>query len=173
MRAPRPLRIALVFLLGGLLASMAPSFASSWTTYENPRFGYSLNYPTDVFGEVRPSENGDGITLYGRDPHTRLIVFGGHNALEHDAETVADQLASLEDIREVTYRRVADDWIVLSGYISAPESDVPVIFYERVEFNPSRTAISGFRLEYPSTMRDRIDERIGRIGRSLTPPALH
>lgn len=172
MRIPRLSRLALVCLLGALLASMTPSLAARWATYENARFGYSVRYPADIFTRAQPSENGDGTTLLARSGMARMIVFGGLNALGHDARTMADQLAGLEDIREVTYRRVTQEWIVLSGYIEAPQSEAPVIFYERVEFNADRSAISGFRLEYPTTMRDQIDDLIGPIGRSLTPPAL-
>ncbi len=171
MKPPRHLRLLSVCLLGALLATLTPVFAAKWASYDNPRFGYHLRYPSDVFTRSEESQNGDGITLYSPDGQARLLVFGGHNALGQSAREMAQQLGGLDDIREVTYRRVEPHWIVLSGYLKTPQgTEGPVIFYERVEFNDDRSAISGFRLEYPVRMRDEIDDLIGPIGRSLTPP---
>ncbi|ESR26750.1 hypothetical protein [Lutibaculum baratangense] len=164
-------RILSTCLLAAFLASLTPVLAAQWARYDNERFGYSLRYPADIFAQAEPSQNGDGITLFTRDGRARLIVFGGHNALGHDSDTIARELSSLEDISEVTYRRVADRWIVLSGYLKDSPRGEEMIFYERVEFSPSRDAISGFRIEYPTSMREPIDSLIGPIGRSLTAPA--
>lgn len=159
-------------MLAALVASLTPGFATEWRNYENARFGYTVRYPADIFTRSEESENGDGVTLYGEDGRARLLLFAGHNALGQSAREMADQLGGLDDVREVTYRRVEEDWIVLSGYLDAPESGAPVIFYERIEFNADDSAISGFRIEYPTSMRDRIDDLIGPIGHSLTPPDL-
>ena len=133
MRASRFRRFAATLVLAALLASVTPVLAAGWQSYFNERFGYEISYPGELFEIADAGQNGDGVTLVSPDGRARLIVFGGYNALGHDSDTMATELSRLDDIDEVTYRRVAKGWIVLSGYRDSPYPADPRIFYERVE----------------------------------------
>jgi hypothetical protein len=159
-----PLGFAAGVVLFGL-AGPTPAFPA-WETYQNTEYHYSMQYPRELFEGSAP-DNG-GITLYTPDRRALLFIFGGHNQKAEDAGELASGLANLPDIYRVTYRRVAEDWFVLSGYLS-PSGD---IFYERVELSPSGRFLSGFRLEYPVSQRWKFDHLIGRMGKSLTAPSL-
>lgn len=155
------------FTAGAVLIGLAlptPALAE-WQVYRNNEYHYSLRYPAEVFEGSAP-DNG-GITLYTSDRRALLFIFGGRNEKGENARQLANGLAILPDIYRVTYRRVAANWFVLSGYLS-PSGD---IFYERVELSPNGQFLSGFRLEYPVTQRWKFDHLIGKMGKSLTAPS--
>jgi hypothetical protein len=153
-----------VLLIG--LASPVPALAE-WQTYRNSEYRYSVQYPAELFQGSAVPDNG-GITLYAPDRRALLFIFGGANQKGESTRQLANGLAVLPDIYRVTYRRVAANWFVLSGYLS-PSGD---IFYERVELGPSGQLLSGFRLEYPVSQRWMFDHLIGKIGKSLKAPSL-
>jgi hypothetical protein len=153
----------------GLLATAAPAGAAGWEIYINARFGYRIEYPAWLFGPLEEAENGDGAILAG-DDGARLLVFGAINALGQSPAEIAEGLAADGDVAETTYRRVTDDWIVVSGFLADPSGGRGPIFYERIAFGLGGEAMSGFRLEYPETARPSFDPVIGKLGQSLTPP---
>lgn len=162
--------LGLAFLLP---AGWTPSSAqlSGWRTYADSDWGYRVHYPAHLFEALQETPENGGAVLLTADGEARLFMFGGPNALGGGPRELADDLSTIEDIHRVTYRRVADDWVVLSGYLAdGPDGAPGSIFYQRIEFSPDRENLSGFRIEYPPSMRDTFDALIGRIGRSLTPP---
>jgi len=160
--------IAAVAFAAALLAPVASDAQDGyvWATYENPRFGYRIEYPAALFGPPLASQNGDGITLYSPDGRARLLVFGGLNTLDYNPVRLADELASTAEIDRVTYRRVSNHWLVLSGYLASGD-----VFYQRVEFDIGLRTVSAFRLDFPVSAREAYEPYIARMGRSLTPPA--
>ncbi len=158
-----------VFVVAAALAVTATAGAKAqpyrWTPYDNALYGYHVEYPAALFGPPLVSPEGDGISLVGHDGLADLYIFGFENAYGDDPESLANRLASVEDIADVTYRRVAGEWIVLSGYLTNGD-----IFYQRFEFADDRSGGSAFRLSYPESRREPFDGVIGQIGRSLTPP---
>jgi len=174
VRRQNPIAMFLVVL--GLIASLtAWPFASAqagdahdWITYDNPRFGFSVDYPRDLFNEPEHSQNGDGILLPGNDGLANLITWGGHNSLELDPAGYADMASERDGLIEVTYRRVSKRWMAISGFQNGPSGRE--IFYERTQFNDDLTVMSSFALSYPETKRATYDHLIGRISKSLTKP---
>ena len=141
-----------------------------WQTYQDATLGFQIEYPAAIFVNTTYDETG-GVTLSTADGRARLQITGGPNALNLTPSEAADELARSPDVREVTYRRIGNSWIVLSGYLrERPGGNEGDIFYARIEFSPDRRAISGFRMEYPPSYRYLIDSLIGPIGRSLTAP---
>jgi BA14K-like protein len=143
--------------------------AQGWAWYEDPQWGYRVEYPAYLFPQADPADQRGTTTLTTPDGRAKLLFFAGPNRLQLDTKVVARELAKV-DVRVVTYSRVADDWVVLSGYVAQGSGSRDTIFYERVNVSPDRRAMAGFRLEYPADKRREIDHLIGRIGRSLTAP---
>ena len=162
---------ALAFL-GSLLVGLTNFYvgtagaAQGWAWYEDPQWGYRVEYPAYLFPQTDPADERGTTTLTSRDGRAKLLFFAGPNRLQLDTKGVARELAKV-DARVVTYSRVADDWVVLSGYV---DQGPDIIFYERVNVSPDRRAMAGFRLEYTADKRPVIDHLIGRMGRSLTAP---
>jgi hypothetical protein len=159
-------------LLIGLfdLSVAAAGAVDGWRWYEDPQWGYRVEYPAYLFPQSDPADERGNVTLQTPDGLAKLLFFAGPNRLELDTNGVAKELAKV-DASVVTYRRVADNWVVLSGYVDqGAGGSRDTIFYERVNVSPDRRAMAGFRLEYPADQRPEIDHLISRIGRSLTGP---
>jgi len=131
--------------------------------YRNDRFGTTLSYPADVFSQpMEPPANGDGMTWLSADGAS-LSAHASYNALMLTPRAFADQAGRGNGHFEVTYRRVADRWVVLSGF---EDGD---IFYYRFEFGAD-DVIHSMLLRYPAALRERYDPLTGAIGRSLDGP---
>jgi hypothetical protein len=132
--------------------------------YVNSRFGTSVTYPDEIFTEPMPlPENRDGMTWRAADGAS-LAVFGAYNVLELTPADIADQESKSDSpTYEVTYRRVAEDWVVVSG------TDGDAIFYKRYEFGAA-DIIHSLILTYPASARSTYDRLVGRIGESLYGP---
>lgn len=141
-----------------------------WDTYVNPDWGYSIDFPVYLFGPPEIAEDRGGLDFTSLDGQARLFLFAGPAPGVGRPAEIADYLSNLDDVHQVTYRRVTPSWIVISGFISEAGQAPGNIFYERLALSPDYSAVSGFRLEYPATERPVYDGLIGRIGRSLTPP---
>ena len=158
-----------LLVVGFVLMSLNPANAQglAWRQYESSAWSYRIQYP-EIFNLVTDAPESGGATITTPDGQARLLVLGGPNVRQGGSRELADDLALVDDVHQVTYRRVTNDWIVLSGYL-ADESGArtDIIFYQRIELSPDRERVAGFRLEYRAAMRGTLDHLIGNIGRSL------
>jgi hypothetical protein len=153
----RSILVALVVALSAGVALAEP------LTYRNARFGTTLTFPAEVFSQpMEPPANGDGMTWLSADGAS-LSAYASNNALMLSPRAFADQASQGNGRFEVTYRRVADRWVVLSGYEDGE------IFYYRFEFGAD-DVIHSMLLRYPTALRERYDPLTGPLGRSLDGP---
>lgn len=163
MSRPDRLGIALLSGMASMLLVTGVGRADS-ITYVNDRFGTSIAFPIELFDsrEELPA-NGDGVVFTSRTGAS-LAVFGQYNAMELTPQTMEDFLRhGIDERSTVTYRRVGDNWTVLSGTYPG------MIFYERREFGPSGI-IHGFSLNYPQAVHSVYDPAVAAIAESLTGP---
>ena len=156
---------ATIFSLSALLLLAQATAASAGPVdYSNPRFGTTVTFPGEVFSLPEPPpENGDGMTFLSPDG-ARLAVWGSFNALEQTPEQLADwEVGHQTPNAELTYRRVAKDWLVLSGF------DGDEVFYKRFEFGADGV-IHGLLVTYPKALKARYDRLVGPIASSFGGP---
>lgn len=163
MFIPETRNVILPAVMATLLTVSMPAFADT-LTYRNDRFGTSVTFPAELFAErLEPPQNGDGMTWVS-DDGASLAVYAFNNALDASPEQLADQASERDEPGfEVTYRRVAKDWVVLSGF------DAGAIFYTRFEFGADNV-IHGMLLKYPPSERATYDALTGVIAGSLEGP---
>ncbi|HYE96377.1 MAG TPA: hypothetical protein VD962_09215 [Rubricoccaceae bacterium] len=98
--------------------------ALTYTTYRNDRFGFTLNYPANLFRPDESLGDGHGQSFVSTDGSATLLLYGteegGPDALrgEYEAERNRDDL-------RITYHVLRPNWFVISGY------EGPYIFYQR------------------------------------------
>ncbi|MDR0355097.1 MAG: hypothetical protein LBJ64_05110 [Deltaproteobacteria bacterium] len=156
-----------------LLALTLLVFASStradenWTSYENGRFGYSLELP-DIFDETIEPENGDGVEFKSVDGSHSLKVWGGHNVAGDDGNSL------LEDCYNRVAHIVPGSERSGEGFYSIAYSDdggrdgVEHIHHEYGAVNAETKA--AFVLEYPKAEEARFSALIKRMEASLKIP---
>ena len=136
----------------------------SWTAYRNERYGFSLQYPADVFAVERSSEARDGAVFATADGHAKLLV----GALANEAR---QSVASYQDyVRRnsyagfaIDYRPLGTNWFVLSG-----DGNGQTV-YEKVMFTCDGRLINSFALIYPTADKRRFDAIVEGIQATFRP----
>jgi hypothetical protein len=157
-------------LLAGLLiapplaAQECPPADGPRETYRNPRFGFAFDHPRLFMldpDSVPPS--GEAARFVAAGGRATVTVRAAANAARL---SLPDLLAEAEgDILqnsrgEITYRRLRDDWFVLSGYI------VGRIFYQRT-LRLRDGALATLWMEFPRDMRPCLDGAVTMMSLSL------
>ena len=153
-------RQILLFSAGAGSTLAAPATAQTWKTYRNARFGTSIEYP-DRFRPGRPPQNGGGLSFSSNDGAS-FLIYGSHNALEHDLAGLESFIKENRDAGEsITYEARGANWFVLSGRKDDTE------FYERYLLSHNRSIVNGFVITYPARLRTAYDQIVTRMSRSF------
>ncbi|MEL6736567.1 MAG: hypothetical protein AAFO98_11975 [Pseudomonadota bacterium] len=167
-RLARP--VVRFWLALGILAGITnAALAMDWATYRNSAYGFSVDYPTQLFASQTFSTNGDGTTLYGLAGWIEFRAYAFNNGDELALETIVDITLEGATNTDATYRRVSDDFAVLSGTVTDGQKGERV-FYRRFQPSSDLSRVAVFELFYPVRKRAQIDPLLARIGTSLTAP---
>jgi hypothetical protein len=134
--------------------------AGDWTAYHNPRFGFALKYPANVFsGRMRDASNRDDLLLSSG----RAILWisananrAGRSVGAYRHSLIAERFAGAT----FDYAPQRENWFVLSGIIGDE------MFYERVTFSCDRQSVHHWLLVYPVAERAFFDTVVEEIHRS-------
>jgi hypothetical protein len=145
----RVLAAACLILIAGSAGALAvskyrPKPEERWVTYENPRFGYRLYYPSALFSPGQPPENGSGLTFTARDGRAKIVVFGAQNSENYSPQDYRRIL--LKDFGgydRLGYSPVGKTWFVLTGFRGEN------IYYQKVMFTCANKVISVFSMTFP------------------------
>jgi len=156
--------VALAVLTAGPSAAREGTGGFGWTSYRNERYGFSLQYPAEIFATERTSEAGDGAVFATANGEAKLLVGALPN---EDRQSVA----SYQDyVRRnsyggfgVDYRPLGTNWFVLSGDGNGQT------FYEKVMFSCDGRLISSFALIYPTADKRRFDAVVEGIQATFRP----
>jgi hypothetical protein len=131
-------------LYAGVLSIQALA-AESWTTYRNPRFAYTLSYPSSVFTPQRPSEDGGGQIFLTADERAKIVVYGAlndeHFTPEQYRQTILKQFSGYDAI---DYSPRGKTWFVLSGFRG------DAIYYQKVMFSCGGRVINALSVTFPT-----------------------
>jgi hypothetical protein len=155
----------LITLLSAVPAAQARDAAGgNWTTFRNERFGFSLDYPADVFQLERASDAGDGQIFVSREGDARLLVgaLSNNDGLSPAAYQNYVARQSYADFA-ISYRRLSASWFVLSGQGKGKT------FYEKVIFSCNGRLINSFAMIYPSDRGHVFDRIVEGIEKSFRP----
>ena len=84
-------------------------------TYINQRFQFKVKYPKELLYPGTPPDNNGGMGFHSKDDNIiRMSVWAGFNAV---FETLEERLTMyLDEGDEVTYKKLRNNWGVMSGY---------------------------------------------------------
>ena len=149
-------------------ATAAPAVAQTsgtpkWRTYQNDRYGTTIDYP-DLFKAEPPPDNDDGRRFKSADG-AEFAVFASYGALDFDLAGYQKYiLEKLGPGKAVTYQAHGDNWFVISG----TEGDG--IFYERYMLPHGKAAegfVEGFVMSYPAALKQTYDPIVGRMAKTF------
>ncbi len=126
------------------LSAVEAVAAESWTTYKNPRFGYTLSYPSSLFKPQEPSENSDGRSFLTADGRAKIVVYGTVNDENFTPaqyrQTILSEFAGYD---QIDYSPRGKTWFVLSGFRGDQ------IYYQKVMFSCGGRVINALSVTFP------------------------
>ena len=128
----------------------------SYDTYTNPRFGFSILYPTFLTPKPEP-ENGDGRIFSKGDEE--MSVFASYNVLDDSIEELFKECKN-SYIGTVSYAVQKDNWFVVSG--TNEEGTIlyrKTILTDDVEYT--------LNLLYPKAKKQLYDEIVEKVTKSF------
>jgi len=145
-------------------AAASSASAQDWRSYNNARYGFSLQYPSDIFAVERATEAGDGQLFVAKNGDARLLVGTLTNDTGFTPRSYQTYLAqnSYSGYR-ISYRRLGGSWFALSGEGNGK------IFYEKAMFSCAGRLINSFAVIYPSDQRGVFDRIVERVEDSFRP----
>jgi hypothetical protein len=151
------MRVRALWLIAGLLAIFSfvplsqavqkhqPKQEEGWTTYQNPRFGYTLYYPAALFEEGQPPENGGGLTFVSKDGRAKIVVFATFNSEKFTpGEYRKTILGEFGGYDRMDYSPTGQTWFVLSGFRGDS------IYYQKVMFSCGTKVINALSITFPT-----------------------
>jgi hypothetical protein len=163
MRA-RALLLAVVAtaLTAGLALFDCSARAGDWRTYQNDRYGTTIDYPS-TFKPQPPPDNDDGRVFKSADG-ADFRAFASYNALDFDlAQYRDDTIKKLDAGAVVTYQADGNDWFVISG------TKGDKVFYERHLLSHGEHITEGFVITYPASLKQTYDPIVARMAKSFRP----
>jgi hypothetical protein len=147
-----------LLVASGVLGQAQAAFALDWREYQNERFGFSLQYPADIFVVERTAEAGDGQVFVSQIGNARLLVGAfvnerGYSPASYQAYIARESYGGYA----IGYQRLGRGWFVLSG------DGQGKVFYEKVVFSCAGRLINSFALLYSVADRDTFDPIVERI----------
>lgn len=153
--------LILIFSLIGCAASQKPvspvspashvtiisDTTSTFETYSNDRFGFSLSYP-DIYTIKTESDNGDGISMESSDKLHTLKIWGGYNV--NNSSGVDLMNLAKNRVSHISYE-YADDHVYKLEYGGG--DDTPIIFNEVSCVNGEQQL--GFIISYPEKEKEK------------------
>ena len=151
-------------LTAGQSAAREGDAGLGWTAYRNERYGFSLQYPADIFSVERTSEAGDGAVFATADGQAKLLVGALPNEARQSAASYQEyvQRNSYSGFA-IDYRPLGTNWFVLSG-----DGNGQTV-YEKVMFSCEGRLINSFALIYPTADKRRFDAIVEGIQATFRP----
>ena len=130
--------------------------AISYDTYTNPRFGFSIMYPTFLSPQPEP-ENGDGRIFKG--VNEEMSVFASYNVLDDSIEKLFKECKN-SYIGTVSYAVQKDNWFVVSG----TDEEGTILYRKTILTNDIEYTVN---LIYPKAKKQLYDEIVEKVTKSF------
>ena len=149
---------ALAATVTAILLSASAATANGWLTYQNDRYGTTIDYP-DVFKMQPPPGSDDGREFKTSDG-AGFTVSASYFALDFTIAKYRDYIVNnLDPSSSVTYETRGKNWFVISG------TKADDIFYEKHLLSHGMN--EDFVMSYPASRKQIYDPIVARMAKSL------
>ena len=128
-----------------------------YETYVNPRFGFSILYPSFLTPEPEP-DNGDGRT-FSNDNNEKIRVYAQYNVMDYSIEELQQMYENTID-GTITYSTQKNNWFVLSGV----NSENNIYYMKTILSNGIEHTVL---LTYPQDKKQLYNEIVNRVTKSF------
>lgn len=135
---------------------------NSFEAYKNPRFGYSISYPS-ILQNIQKSDNGDGIRMSNYDNTIFMSAYGLNNVSNESATLRFNSLINNSRGANIEYKYNNGNKYVISW------TDGQGMEYYRCEV-VGKGSINGFIVGYPQSEGDYMSSIIEKIYKSFETP---
>jgi hypothetical protein len=160
-------KLGLIAMVTAILLAATAAKADDWLTYQNDRYGTTIDYPA-VFKMQPPPDADDGRNFKTGDG-ADFTVSASYFAATYFAPdlTVAKYhnyiIKNLDRGSTIIYERRGKDWFVISGV----KGDG--IFYEKHLLSHGAQMNEDFVMCYPAALKETYDPIVARMAKSLRP----
>jgi hypothetical protein len=153
--------IVLVLLAAvGFAVAAAAARADTWLTYQNDRYGTTIDYPGIFKPEPLPDAD-DGRAFKSADG-AKFSVSASYAGIDFTLATYRDFiLKNLPAGETVTYQASGKTWFVISG------TKVSDVFYERHMLSHGGEMTEDFVISYPAAGKPIYDPIAARMAKSF------
>jgi|SRR5271170_6587957 len=137
----------------------AAARAGNWLTYQNDRYGTTIDYP-DQFKPEPPPDANDGRRFNSADG-AKFAVYASYALDSTLADIQEFTLKNLAPGAVVTYKTKGDNWFVISGTAGAN------IFYQRHLLSHGGQMSETFSMTYPAAAKQSYDAVVARMAKSF------
>ncbi len=137
----------------------AAARAGNWLTYQNDRYGTTIDYP-DQFKPEPPPDANDGRRFNSADG-AKFAVYAAYALDSTLADIQEFTLKNLAPGAVVTYKTKGDNWFVISGTAGAN------IFYQRHLLSHGGQMSETFSMTYPAAAKQSYDAVVARMAKSF------
>lgn len=143
------------------VATVVTTGQARYSTYDNDRFYFSIQYPSDLLKMQEAPANNDGRTFLSSDGKVELRAWGQFNALERTLKQEYEH--ALNEHSGTTYKMLGSNSFTISG-----RSDGR-IYYQRTLYRKSgdTEVFYTFTIVYPTSMKTKMNAVVTRIAKSF------
>jgi hypothetical protein len=155
-------RLSVFAVLSAVVPAMtfaAAARAGDWLTYQNDRYGTTIDYP-DQFKPEPPPDADDGRRFKSTDG-AKFAVYASYALDSTLADIEEFTLKNLAPGAVVTYKTKGDNWFVISGTAGAN------IFYQRHLLSHGGQMSETFSMTYPAAAKQSYDAIVARMAKSF------
>lgn len=139
-----------------VIVAATSAFAQAWTAYVNPRFGFSLYYPIELFRPAETLAEDAGATFSGKDG-AGLRVEGAFDERRHGAKHYLGEALAAEANKNPVSQTLED----FSYAFTTDRGDM--LYYERAVFSCREQVINKLSLTYPEEQKDRYEAILPKL----------
>jgi len=150
----KPIKIIAIFIFSFMIQAVAQM---PYKKYCNARFNFCVQYPV-TFGMGPAPYNNDGRDFYDRDGFF-MTASGMYNVLGNSLKE--EMRSQEEDFDTITYRRIKNNWFVLSGY-----SGKNILYLKTYLI---RDTLYHLYIRYPKSLKREYDSIVSKISKSFRP----
>jgi hypothetical protein len=160
-------KLPLAAMVTAILLAANAAKADNWLTYQNDRYGTTIDYP-DLFKMQPPPDADDGRKFEAADG-ADFTVSASYFAATYFAPdlTVAKYhdyiVKNLDHGAAITYETRGKDWFVISGM------QADKIFYEKHRLSHGAQMNEDLVMCYPASLKETYDPIVARMAKSFRP----